>query len=277
MTPLRHPRSARLAGIWLCVITGCHAGGIRQRSPAELLADPTYAWITDSTTHTRIHYLAGSPAQDSLAKLERDIEVAWTSAADFVGSAAGDRVIHVFAVPTREMVGQVSGVPGNAPALNFTDQRVIIAWVPAQGWRNSHEFVHIMAQDAWGATREWWLGEGVAIAGSGWFGIDVNVAAKCLGAAGKLVPLDMVVRPGAPEQRLQNVVGAEAGSFVHFLIDRYGRHSVARVYSKGASAVQPTYGKPLTQLEQEWHQRLDSMESGSPSCPAVVRAALPPA
>jgi len=85
----------------------------------------------------------------------------------------------------------------------------------------------------------------------------------------------VVVRPGTPEQRVQNVVGAEAGSFVHFLIDRYGRDSVARVYSKGASVLEAAYGKPLTQLEQEWHQRLESVESGSTSCLAVVNAALP--
>ena len=175
------------------------------------------------------------------------------------------------------MVRQVSGLPGNAPALNFTDQRVIIAWVPAQGWRNSHEFVHVMAQDAWGATKEWWLGEGVAIAASGWFGIDVDVAAKCLGAAGKLVPPSMVVRPGKPEQHVQSIVGAESGSFVHFLIDRYGRDPVARVYSKGAAAMEATYEKPLAELEQESHQHLDSMESGNPSCYAVVNTALPPA
>ena len=144
MTHRRHLLSARLAGAMLCVIGACRPGGIRQKTPAELLADPTYTWITDSTTHTRIHYLAGSPAEDSLARLERDIEVAWTRAADFVGNAETDRVIHVFAVPRREM-RQVSGVPSNVPALNFTEQRVIIAWVPAAGWRGPHEFVHIMA------------------------------------------------------------------------------------------------------------------------------------
>ena len=31
----------------------------------------------------------------------------------------------------------------------------------------------------------------------------------------------------------QSIVGAESSSFVHFLIDRYGRDPVARVYSKG--------------------------------------------
>ena len=38
--------------------------------------------------------------------------------------------------------------------------------------------------------------------------------------------------------------------------------------------MEATYEKPLTQLEQEWHQHLDSMESGNPSCHAVVNAAL---
>ena len=80
-----------------------------------------------------------------------------------------------------------------------------------------------------------------------------------------------------PEERVQSVMGAEAGSFVHFLIDRHGRDSVARIYSKGSTAVPATYGKPLAQLEQEWRQRLESIESRTTSCHAAVNAALPPA
>jgi len=257
----------------LCVPWVRTSAQIRQRSAADILADPSYAWRTDSTAHTRIHYLDGSPAADSLARVKRDIELSWTKAADFVGGLTVDRMIDVFAVPQREMVREISRVATSASALNFWRQRVVIVWVPAQGWRNAHELVHIMAYDAWGEPNAWWVGEGVAIAASGWFGVDVDAAAKCLGAAGKLLPLDRVVRGGTPDERIQNVAGAEAGSFVRFLIERYGREKVGRVYARGASALQAAYGEPLAQLEREWRQRVDSVGSGGVRCDAVVNAA----
>jgi hypothetical protein len=273
MTHRRHLVSASLVAAFFCVPWVGSSGQIRQRSAADILADAGYAWRTDSTAHTRIHYLDGSPAADSLARLKRDIEASWTRAADFVGGPTVDRMIDVFAVPNREMVRQISRVATNASALNFSEQRVVIVWVPAQGWRNPHELVHIMAYDAWGEPNAWWVGEGVAIAASGWFGVDVDAAAKCLGAAARLLPLARVVRDGTPEERMQNVVGAEAGSFVRFLIERYGRENVARVYATGVSALQATYGEPLAQLEREWRQRLDSVETGGVPCAAVVNAA----
>lgn len=266
--------AAGLIGAVLCVSGALCHGQIRQRSAADILAEANHAWKTDSTAHTRIHYLDRSPAADSLERLKRDIEVSWTKAVGFVGAAVGDpKMIDVFAVPTREMVREISHIPTNATALNFWEKRVVIIWVAATGWRSPHEIVHIMAYDAWGEANAWWLGEGVAIAASGWFGVDVDVAAKCLDAARRLVPLDVVVRRGTPEDRMQNIVGAEAGSFVRFLIEHFGRDKLGRVYASGAGALQATYGEPLAQLEREWREHLDGVSTAGVSCEAVVKAA----
>lgn len=188
-------------------------------------------------------------------------------AAEFVGGKAVDRDIDVFAVPNREMVAKLAGVQTPANTLNFWEQRVVIAWVSARGWPGPHEFVHIMAYDAWGAAREWWLGEGVAVAAGRWLGVDVDAYAKCLGTAGRLLPLRTVV-PGMrnPDERTARIAFPEAGSFVRFLIERYGRDKVARMYSKGASALHAIYGRSLVELEEEWRRHLESIASGTTSC-----------
>lgn len=263
----RHILLARVSIVTLCLAGGCGLRHFRQRSAAELMANPNYTWITDSTTHTRIHYLAGSPAADSLVRLKRDIERAWLRAAEFVGDAAVNRVIDVFAVPNRAMVGQLAGLPIEANELNFWEQRVVIAWITPRGWAGPHEFVHIMAHDSWGTVTEWWLGEGAAVAAGPWAGADVDAYTKCLKATGKALPLSMIV-PGMrnPDARTQRVAYPEAGSFVRFLIERYGRDKVARVYSTGASAVPAIYGRSLAELEQEWQRHLETIDSGTTSC-----------
>lgn len=267
---MSYPRYGRAVGavsIVFYLVTGCSLGHFQQRSAAELLANSRYAWITDSTTHTRLHYLAGTPAADSLVRLRRDLEVAWARAAEFIGGAPSDRIIDVFAVPTRAMVGDVAGVPVMTNALNFWEQRVIVAWVSARGWPGPHEFVHIMAYDAWGTVKEWWLGEGVAVAAGRWQGVDVDVYTKCLSNAGKLMPLGMIV-PGMrnPDDQTARVAYPEAGSFVRFLIERYGREKVARTYAAGASSLPKTFGRSFVDLETEWLHHLESIESGTTSC-----------
>src|SRR5476649_1790452 len=89
----------------------------------------------------------------------------------------------------------------------------------------------------------------------------------------RLVPLDVAVRDGTPEDRMQSIVGAEAGSFVRFLIERFGRDKLGRVYASGARALQPTYGEPLAQLEREWREHLDGVSAAESLCEAVVKAA----
>jgi hypothetical protein len=266
MSYSRRERAAWVAGIAFCLVTSCRTG-FRQRSAAELLADARYTWITDSTVHTRVHYLAGTPAADSLARLKRDLEVSWTTAATFTGGTPIDRVIDVFAVPTREMVGQAAGLPIQTNALNFWDQRVIVGWITARATLGPHEFVHIMAHDAWGSPSEWWLGEGVAVAAGPWNGVDVDVYTRCLRTTGKLMPLRMIVPAMRnPGDQTARAAYPEAGSFVRFLIERYGREKVARIYSSGAAALPAIYGRSLPELEAEWQQHLASVESDTTSC-----------
>jgi hypothetical protein len=257
---------AHVAGIMLCLVTGCSMG-IKQRSAAELLADSRYAWITDSTAHTRVHYIRGTAAADSLARLKRDVEASWSAAAAFIGGTPVARVIDVFVVPARQMVGEAAGLPILTNALNFPTQRVIVAWVSERTGLGPHEFTHIMAYDAWGSSTEWWLGEGVAVAAGRWNGADVDAYTKCLHTAGKLMPLGTIV-PALrnPDDRTGRVAYPEAGSFVRFLIDRYGREKIARMYSAGAAALPGIYGRSLIELEAEWRQHLTSVESGSTSC-----------
>ena len=263
----RSLRNPRWPGILLCLVSGCSLGHFRQRSAAELLANPHYAWLTDSTPHARIHYLAGTPAADSLVRLRRDIETSWATAAKFVGGTPVDRAIDVFAVPTRAMVGEVAGMSVLTNALNFWEQRVVVVWIAPRGWPGPHEFVHIMAYDAWGTAKDWWLGEGVAVAAGQWAGVELDAYTKCLSTTGKLMPLGVIV-PGLrnPDERTSRVAYPETGSFVRFLIRRYGREKVAQMYATGAP-LSTIYGKSFANLEAEWRQHLESVDSAGTSCP----------
>jgi hypothetical protein len=133
-----------------------------------------------------------------------------------------------------------------------------------------------MAHDAWGSPPEWWLGEGVAVASGRWNGVDVDLYTKCLSTAGKLMPLRMIVPDlRNPSEETTRVAYPEAGSFVRFLIERYGREKVARIYSAGASAVPAVYGRSLVELEAEWRQHLGAVEGETTSCTVAAGGSSP--
>jgi hypothetical protein len=266
------PSRSRLcvSALALFSVAACHIGQIPQRDAAEILARPGYAWLHDSTPHTRIHYLAGSPAADSLTRLKRDVEAALATAVQFVGDTTDTRPIDIFAVPTRAMVGDVAGMPIMTNALNFWEKRVIVIWISPGGWPNPHEFVHVLAYDAWGAAKEWWLGEGVAVAGGRWLGRDVDQYAKCLSDAGELIPLTRIIprlQGSQTDDKLAQVTYPEVGSFVRFLIGSGGREKIAAIYTKGAVAVPFTYGRSLTELEQDWRTHLATVDARTTTCP----------
>lgn len=254
----------------LLTLGACASTGVRQRSAAELLRKPGYAWRIDSTAHTRLHYVQGTAASDSIARVRTETERAWQQAATFVGGSVPEARVDVFLVPERRMVGQLAGLETPANALNFWRSRVVIGWVAPYGVQGPHslgphEFVHVLSADVHGETKEWWLGEGAAVAASTWQGADVHAFAKCLADAGRLYPIaSMVPKPGSGLDAA--ITYPEAGSFARYLIVLYGRDKFWSVYPRGVAAVPEVYGKKLDALEQEWRRAIGEVDASRVKC-----------
>lgn len=260
-------RTAGAVATILFLASACSAG-FHQRTAAEVLSDSRYAWLTDSTAHTRVHYLAGTLAADSITQFKRSVERAWQVAATFVSDTAPTHIIDVFAVPRREMVTEAANLTGVGPAtgINFWKTRVVITWASTAAAMSPHEFVHVMTYDAWGPVSEWWLGEGAATAASRWNGVDLDAYAKCLSDAGKLLSADELVAMHSSNLKAQAVAYPEAGSFDRFLISQYGREKFARLYGRGASALREIYGKSLLELDADWRRHLATVDAGTTKC-----------
>lgn len=50
----------------------------------------------------------------------------------------------------------------------------------------------------------------------------------------------------------------EAGSFMKFLYERYGRDAVKALWTQGAESIPKVFGESLTQLESEWFAVINS-------------------
>jgi hypothetical protein len=168
--------------------------------------------------------------------------------------------VDVFLVPERRMVGQLARLPVQTNALNFWRTRVVVEWVTAWFGVGPHEFVHVLSSDRRGEAREWWLGEGAAVAAGPWRGINVHKYAKCLGDAGRLYSIETLVATRSRELDPE-VTYPQAGSFARFLIDQYGADRFWHVYTRGAAAVPEVYGHSVAELGAEWRRTLGAVDA----------------
>lgn len=157
--------------------------------------------------------------------------------------------------------------------LADTNQRTVYAFscpqIPRRRAVNimAHEFVHQLAHDRYGAAHlnaDLILLEGVATWGAGgyWLGNypTFRQFVHDQRQAGAILPLATDYR--GLSVSAMNTLYYQWGSFVEFLIERYGRERFDQAYASGNSTpgsadYRGVYGKELTSLEQEWLSWLD--------------------
>jgi hypothetical protein len=179
------------------------------------------------------------------------------AAHQFFGGSGDLPAIDVFVVPERQMVSDLAQIRVATNALNFWKTRVVIAWAAPRSWAGPHEYVHVLAAAEWGETREWWLGEALAVAAGEWRGQDVHAYAACLAVNGHLYPMEKLI-PQLRSKLDQRVTYPQAGSFLRYLIEQYGRGRVREIDSGGASAARRVYGQPIERLVTDWRAALAS-------------------
>jgi hypothetical protein len=142
------------------------------------------------------------------------------------------------------------------------------------GW-NAHEAVHVLTAPL-GRPSDFW-NEGIAVAlsfdplggrfHSLWSNVPVHTIARQAKAGGTIVRPTQVIETAAFRALPDAVSYPHSGSFVGFLIDRYGqarlngffRHAAGREESAAVmrDRVQATWGLTIEQLEAAWIAWLD--------------------
>lgn len=134
---------------------------------------------------------------------------------------------------------------------------------------DNHEVVHLFTS-TWGDTVAL-VNEGVAVAFQvdpsrdlipRWSGSALHDLARQFKQQGRSVPLAAIVETASWRSHDPNVVYPMSGSFMRWLIDRYGLDRLRALYARGAGPNEPAdgvrssfatvYGMSLEQLEAAW-------------------------
>jgi hypothetical protein len=231
--------------------------------PVRSLADATrYEWLSVNTAHCRIYFEKDTFAAKLIREIEAECEKGINRSLEFLGEQSYSVGLRVFVVATRDELIPVAGARYKAFALMGQDA-VVMAHNPDVRMYAVHEIFHIVSGRTWGDPVPW-LREGAA----------VYVDGECLeyeqpfhSAAAYLKDRDNLFEMQAlttdfyaamAESDLRAYL--QAGSFVQYLYENYGRDAVKRYWRSQAVETTEAFGKSLEELEEEWLQFLGGVD-----------------
>lgn len=265
----------------LAVIDGLSCNGAREAAVPSGSTDHPFiehvlssdiGWQTVTTQHFIVHGVVDSYAEQHLASL---VELA-ERAREFVLGRIGEvdteahPRTHMFLVrgpdDLRALVGQPAG------GWTEPDANAVLAAVGEGGPPAlRHELGHLFSHRLWGRPHGTWLSEAVAVYAVGHCaGIPLHQWAAAIQRAGEPVSLVLLQLEFDFTRAAPHLL---AGSFVTFVVDRYGIEAVKMLWQRGLESTQRALDANGIDLEAEWHATLRDTEvsQGMPDFGGRVR------
>jgi hypothetical protein len=226
------------------------------------------------TEHFVIHYPAGGAFERQIDAIAQEHELRWAQVAERLDTRP-TRKIHSFYFATAADKARWMGARHTYIAKPWRHE----IYVQHDDFPHAtlrHEIAHVFAGEfgdpLFRVSVTWWgwpparfnvgLIEGIAVAADWPAGqggrLTPHQSVRAMKELGLLPPIRRLLQPGffefSPQQSYTT-----AGSFVYFLLERYGPAPVKAVYRAGGSpgSFAAAFGKPLAALEAEWHAEID--------------------
>jgi hypothetical protein len=263
---------------WVRDTTGesVRAGGTVALGPAlqTLVVTPTlepppigFTWTVSTTQHFRFHYLPDSAAERDLVQIGVLAEEALARTSSVL-QVEFDGQMDVYLVP--RVFWQGAATYGDKVQLiSYLDRN----YTSAEPWSYfTHEGTHALAQDLIeekpeGGGPDGVLVEGLAVWATGghYRQEPIDAWAAVAATSSDYIPL-ADLRAGPFYDFQHEISYLEAGSFVKYLIERYGLDSFKELYGLATGdathddeLVQRLYGRSYAQLESDWLETLKEL------------------
>jgi hypothetical protein len=213
-------------------------------------------WQIAESPHFIFHYRAGSQAERDIAKIAAAAETDYVAVTTALNIQL-DAVINYYIYPPEE-ASSIGQQPGGAHA----DPRTLAIYqtYSSGGTLGRHEMVHIIAEHGVGHANLQLLVEGTAVALAGSYGTrPIDDWIRPLWQRNSLLAVrDMLDKPNDYAER---DFYPEAGSFVRYLLTRYGtapfKQLYVATYDDFDSEFFRLYDHSLEDVERDYRQSLD--------------------
>jgi tetratricopeptide (TPR) repeat protein len=206
-----------------------------------------------------LHYGSGSEASEDILSIGKTVEGYHERISELLELSAGPQRVHLYLYPASLKYDLWEG---REPLAKLRPHEIHVFYHRAGGAGPiEHEMVHIMTASLTDGNEPMpLLTEGLAeyVVGDPW-NMPLDKWAKGFVESGDFVP---VVRLAEAEgfRKLNPILTyMEAGSFVNFLMERYGRDSFFRLLA-GNTGWREVYGFSLEELAEQWLLRLKGLK-----------------
>ena len=235
------------------------AGGVLGRPEAAVepafrryVDNSGFNWKSKRTAHFRLYFERKSEASRYIGVLKKNVEEDRSRVLQIVGGRDYQPTIHAFFLASGEQMRELVGEP--VDGRSRPGQHVVFSVVNPNRLHLTHEICHEIASNLWG-TAEPWIEEGLAVYADE--GANAYYDSWELLNSRNLIPLEKLVDPEWKSSMYSaDTTYPELGSFVKFLNDRYGVDSIRQIWQGGSRSIPQVLGKPLAELEGEWHDSL---------------------
>jgi hypothetical protein len=225
-------------------------------------------WRTKQSAHFVYHFM--SQFQDA-SKLEQQMKLSerhYEKITKLLGVVMKDKIQYYY-YPSKDMMTKMTGNYGTGKAYcEKNELHSIYSYHP-------HEITHLIACRL--GNPPVFLSEGFAVLygwDTGWQGKPVDWWVRKYRNEKKYIPISSLSVTSSFRKYDDAITYPESGSFVEFLIDRYGIVKFKKYYSKASDKTigiitMEVYGKSLKDLETLWLNSLSEESSHSGSMQAI--------
>jgi hypothetical protein len=196
---------------------------------------------------------SGVRSEKGLSSVGVALEKAQDHLLELLGAPSSQQRLRVYFLRDRETLAEYTGYPANG----FTDtQKGIIYLVDKDPFHLplKHELMHALSWRLWGAPREYWISEGLAVFAGGSCGTyPLPALAKGLDEQKKLLPFSALADTfdfRAIEPSLQGA------SMVQYIYNTYGLATLKAFWKGGCAGAAPATGQSPDALEARWLQSI---------------------
>ena len=222
----------------------------------QALENPEFEWNSIRSNEVILFYQPGTFAGRHRLALLRSVEIAIEEVLEFMEEPEYERLLNVFYVGSRGEMEKLVGQPYTGCAT-WTASGIFLVCNPE--WRSfdKHEITHVLTMGMWGSPdpSSRWMIEGVSISNDGWcreYSID-EIAAELL-SQDNLPPLETLFTDYRELGEIK--AGMYSGSFIGFLRETYGAHTVRELWKSGTIEIEELLGVNTQQLEKSWKSYL---------------------
>jgi hypothetical protein len=221
------------------------------------LSNSEMDWISEQSENFILYAPEASYAAEKLPELSKKAETARQSVMEQLQVVKQEEAPTLVFLESREQMEEYTGLSSGGYTV-VKENGIFVVANETENPPFRHELGHLYSWRSWGEPESYWLSEGVAVYAAGdCAGEDLHAWAAKLGLENRLTDFPELEREFDFSKAAPHL---QAGSFVKYIMDKYGVRSFRMLWENGLSASSDATGLEMDALLDNWTKHIMQSE-----------------